>query len=58
MEADTAGQLEGMERGGGLHPGLRGLGWDLEEDLAKKVEVKSNHHQEYLRSWTLDEERG
>ena len=57
MEADAAEHLEDVERGGGLHPGLQGLGWDLEEELAKKVEMKSNHHRGYPRSWTLDEER-
>ena len=55
MEADAAGQLGGVGRGGGPHPGLQGSGWDLEEHLVKKVGL--NRHQEYLRSWTLDEVR-
>ena len=55
MEADAAGQLGGVGRGGGLHPGLQGLVWGLEEFIAKKVEAKSSRHPGYLRSWTLDE---
>ena len=55
MEADAAGQLGGVGRGGGPHPGLQGLGWDFEEDLMRKAEVKSVCHQGYPGSWTLDE---
>ena len=52
MEADAAGQLEDVERGGGRHPGLQGSGWDFEEDLTKTGGVKSIYHQVYPGSWT------
>ena len=55
MEADAEGQLLGVAREGGLHPGLQDLGWDLEEGQMKKAEVRSIYRQGYLGSWTLDE---
>ena len=45
----------GVVRGGGRHPELQGLGWDIEENMTERAEVKSIYHLGYPGSWTLDE---